>query len=77
MQVVAGGNNTNTTVTGTTPDYQQVRNYYVGQGRYMDARDNETLARTVERINVQRNLELDKRAAEIRRRREADERRGW
>jgi putative ABC transport system permease protein len=45
VQVVAGGNNTNTTVTGTTPDYQQVRNFYVGQGRFIDARDNETLAR--------------------------------
>lgn len=45
VQVVAGGNNTNTTVTGTTPDFQQVRNFYVGQGRYIDARDNETLAR--------------------------------
>lgn len=46
VQVVAGGNNTNTTVTGTTPDYQQVRNFYVGTGRFIDARDNETLART-------------------------------
>lgn len=45
VQVVAGGNNTNTTITGTTPDFQQVRNFYVGQGRYIDARDNETLAR--------------------------------
>lgn len=45
VQVVAGGNNTNTTVTGTTPDYQTVRNFYVGQGRYIDTRDNETLAR--------------------------------
>ncbi len=45
VQVVAGGNNTNTAVTGTTPDYQQVRNFYVGQGRFVDARDNETLAR--------------------------------
>lgn len=45
VQVVAGGNNTNTTVTGTVPDYQQVRNFYVGQGRFIDARDNETLAR--------------------------------
>lgn len=45
VQVVAGGNNTNTSVTGTTPDFQQVRNFYVGQGRFLDARDNETLAR--------------------------------
>jgi putative ABC transport system permease protein len=45
VQVVAGGNNTNTSVTGTTPDYQQVRNFYIGQGRFIDARDNETLAR--------------------------------
>lgn len=45
VQVVAGGNNTNTTVTGTMPDYQQVRNFYIGQGRFVDARDNETLAR--------------------------------
>lgn len=45
VQVVAGGNNTNTSVTGTVPDYQQVRNFYIGQGRFIDARDDETLAR--------------------------------
>lgn len=45
VQVVAGGNNTNTSVTGTTPDFQQVRNFYVGQGRFVDWRDDETLAR--------------------------------
>ncbi len=45
VQVVAGGNNTNTNVTGTTPDYQYARNFYVGQGRFIDARDDETLAR--------------------------------
>ncbi len=45
VQVVAGGNNTNTSVTGTTPDYQQVRNFYVGQGRFLDSRDDDTLSR--------------------------------
>lgn len=45
VQVVAGGNNTNTAVTGTTPDFQTVRNFYAGRGRFMDWRDDETLAR--------------------------------
>jgi putative ABC transport system permease protein len=45
VQVVAGGNNTNTSVTGTTPDFQAVRNFYVGAGRFLDWRDDETLAR--------------------------------
>ncbi len=45
VQVVAGGNNTNTAVTGTTPDFQEVRNFHVGQGRFIDWRDDETLAR--------------------------------
>lgn len=45
VQVVFGGNNTNTSVTGTTPEFQQVRNFYVEQGRFIDLRDNETLAR--------------------------------
>lgn len=45
VQVVFGGNNTNTSVTGTTPEFQQVRNFYVEQGRFLELRDNETLAR--------------------------------
>lgn len=45
VQVVAGGNNTNTSVTATTPDFQSVRNFYVGRGRFLDTRDNDTLAR--------------------------------
>lgn len=33
-QVVAGPNNARTRVTGTTPDYQQVRNFRVAQGEF-------------------------------------------
>jgi DNA-binding transcriptional MerR regulator len=39
-------------------------------------RDHQTPARTVERIQAQQNIAIDQRAAEIRQRREADERRG-
>jgi putative ABC transport system permease protein len=45
VQVVYGGNNTNTGVTATTPDFQVVRNFYVDRGRFIEWRDDETLAR--------------------------------
>jgi putative ABC transport system permease protein len=45
VQVVYGGNNTNVSLTGTTADFQRVRNFYVQYGRFIDARDDETLAR--------------------------------
>ncbi len=44
-QVVYGGNNTNTSITGTTADFQNVRNFHVQYGRFIEARDDETLAR--------------------------------
>ncbi len=33
-QVVAGSNNVRTRITGTTPDYQEVRNFHVAQGEF-------------------------------------------
>jgi putative ABC transport system permease protein len=36
-QVVAGGQNANTQVTGVTPDYQQVRNWEIAQGEFITA----------------------------------------
>ncbi len=44
-QVTAGGNNTNTTVTGTTPSYETVRNFHAARGRFFDTRDLDTAAR--------------------------------
>jgi putative ABC transport system permease protein len=44
-QVTAKGNNTNTTVTGTTPSFEVVRNFRVRRGRFIDARDLDTEAR--------------------------------
>jgi putative ABC transport system permease protein len=34
-QVIAGPNNTRTMITGTTPDYQFVRDFYVEQGQFI------------------------------------------
>lgn len=45
VQVVHGGSNTNTSVSGTTNDFQAVRNFYVDKGRFIEDRDDETLAR--------------------------------
>ncbi|MCJ7810731.1 MAG: ABC transporter permease, partial [Dehalococcoidia bacterium] len=33
--LIAGGQNTRTTVIGTTPDYQYVRDFYVGRGQFL------------------------------------------
>ncbi len=44
-QVTAGGNNTNTTITGVTPNYETVRNFRVARGRFVDGRDLDTVAR--------------------------------
>jgi len=44
-QVTGGGNNTNTAVTGTTPSYQFVRNWYAARGRFFDQRDLDAVTR--------------------------------
>jgi putative ABC transport system permease protein len=44
-QITGGGNNTNTSVTGTTAAYQTVRSWQVGRGRFIDQRDLESVAR--------------------------------
>ncbi|MGB8648589.1 MAG: ABC transporter permease [Anaerolineae bacterium] len=44
-QVVFGGNNTSTSVTGTTADFPNVRNFHVAFGRFIEPRDDDTLAR--------------------------------
>jgi putative ABC transport system permease protein len=38
-QAVVGGTNTNTTVTGTTPDFQTVRNWTISDGAFFTAAD--------------------------------------
>jgi len=38
-QVIAGSRNTHTTITGTTPDYQFVRDFYVAQGQFITQDD--------------------------------------
>jgi putative ABC transport system permease protein len=38
-QVIAGARNTRTTITGTTPDYQFVRDFYVAQGQFITQDD--------------------------------------
>ena len=38
-QVIVGGSNTNTSVTGTTPDYMTVRNWTVADGAFFTAAD--------------------------------------
>ncbi len=44
-QVTAAGNNTVTTVTGTTPSYEFVRNFRAKRGRFFDLRDLDSVAR--------------------------------
>ncbi|MHB0871448.1 MAG: ABC transporter permease, partial [Chloroflexota bacterium] len=34
-QVIAGGNNVNTRITGATPDYEVVRNWHVSDGQFI------------------------------------------
>jgi len=34
-QLIAGGQNTSTTIIGTTPDYQYVRDFYVARGQFI------------------------------------------
>jgi putative ABC transport system permease protein len=38
-QVIAGGRNTHTTITGTTAEYQFVRDFYVAQGQFITQDD--------------------------------------
>jgi len=38
-QVIAGGNNVNTRITGVTPDYESVRNWHVADGRFISQQD--------------------------------------
>jgi len=44
-QVVYAGQNVNTPITGTTPDYEYVHNFHVREGRFFDARDLDVLSR--------------------------------
>jgi putative ABC transport system permease protein len=44
-QVTAGGNNTNTSVTGTMPSYEYVRNFHAARGRFVDTRDLDAVSR--------------------------------
>jgi putative ABC transport system permease protein len=44
-QVIFQGNNTNTQISGTTPDYESVRNFHAKQGRFIEQRDLDTSAR--------------------------------
>ncbi len=44
-QVVYGGSNTTTSIIGTTAEYAPIRNFRVQAGRFLDLRDNETMAR--------------------------------
>jgi len=45
MQVKWGNLSTNTTITGTTPDYQQVRNFYSEMGEFFTEDDDKALVR--------------------------------
>ncbi len=45
VQVTAGRNSTNTTVTGTTPSFETVRNFHVARGRFIETRDLEATTR--------------------------------
>jgi putative ABC transport system permease protein len=38
-QVIAGARNTHTTITGTTPEYQFVRDFYAAQGQFITQED--------------------------------------
>jgi putative ABC transport system permease protein len=44
-QVVAGGNNTNTNIIGTTPDYPAVKNLTIAEGGFLTAEDVASMAR--------------------------------
>jgi len=44
-QVVYGGENLNTQVSGTTPSYSWIRNFRVARGRFVEEQDLDTLAR--------------------------------
>jgi putative ABC transport system permease protein len=44
-QVVAGGNNTNTSISGTTPEFESVRNFHPRTGRFIEQRDVDAVAR--------------------------------
>lgn len=45
FQVVARGNNTNTQITGTTPEYTEVRNIKIESGSFFNELQNETMAK--------------------------------
>ncbi|CAA7599508.1 FtsX-like permease family [Acididesulfobacillus acetoxydans] len=45
VQVVFGGGNTSTTVTGTTADYARIRNVTINSGRFLSPKDVDTYAR--------------------------------
>ena len=44
-QISFGGNNSNTQVSGVTPEYTQVRNWTAATGRFIDDRDLQTASR--------------------------------
>jgi putative ABC transport system permease protein len=44
-QVTAGHNKTNTMINGTTPSFEQVRNFHAARGRFFDQRDVDTVTR--------------------------------
>ena len=43
-QVIVGGSNTNTSITGTTPDYLTVRNWTIAQGAFFTSSDVDSAA---------------------------------
>lgn len=45
FQIVAKGNNTNTQITGTTPEYTEVRNIKIESGSFFNELQNETMAK--------------------------------
>ncbi|MCL4395765.1 MAG: ABC transporter permease, partial [Chloroflexi bacterium] len=44
-QIVYSGQNANTTVTGVTPAYEQVRNFHAAYGQFIQDGDNEAMTR--------------------------------
>ncbi|HEX2923271.1 MAG TPA: ABC transporter permease [Chloroflexota bacterium] len=46
-QVIAGGNNVNTRITGITPEYEDVRNFHAGEGQFISKSDMDTKALVV------------------------------